>query len=288
MTRIVSVGFPQQAIAGGAPPAAALPAPLSRDDLDDLVDLGRGGDELIVVYPRRVSEPTLQRLQTAQAALQREGFCWHAVDASPLVGCVLVSLASALTAHVPGTGRLLASLPSLQRQLLWVTWLSRVSGLDDPAPRMSDHLRSLSPFASYAAVSWPQPRLVRVRAGEGVLDLPRPVRAVGLALSDLRGDVEWVRRAVMPALGEPQVNAIEPPEGSAAFWGTKRFTEVVIYPIDIPALGEALNRRVTVEQCRWCDRSGGGETCPFCGALRRVAVPTADLDDVEELAPEPA
>lgn len=283
MTTLISVGYTAREVVGGHPPAAVLGELLEREDLDRLVTLCRGiDDDVVVVYPRWASEPTLQRLQTARSALQTLRLSWYAAAASPLAGTVLVSLASALADHLQEPGELLAGLPALERQLVRVTWLPRLSRLDDPPPTISQHLQSLLPWTAYAVTSWPEPAIHRISKRADAPPLPTPRCRVGLAVADLDGDLDWLWRTVTPILGQPRLSEVEPPMASARYWGCKRLTEAVAHPIDVPAMAEELLRgRLGLETCRWCGRATSASPCPFCGAVRPDSLPAPEVPDLQ-------
>lgn len=283
MTTLVTVGYTTREVVGGRAPAAVIEDVLEREDLERLVTLCRQiDDDVVVVYPRWASEPTLQRLQTVRSALQTRQLSWYAAAASPLAGTVLVSLASVLADHLEGPGELLSGLPFLERDLVRLTWLPRLSGLDDPAPTLAQHLQSLLPWTAYAVTSWPEPAIHRISEHAKAPPLPTPHRQIGLAVANLDGDLDWLWKAIVPELGQPRLSEVEPPVASARYWGSKRFVEAVAHPIDVPAIAlELLRGQFALKTCRWCGRPTSASICPFCGAARSDSLPTPEESTLE-------
>jgi hypothetical protein len=265
--RLVTVGYPTRAVVGGAEAVAAFPESLDRDALQRLAELCTGhDDDVVVVFPAWSREPTLQRLQTVRSAMEVDRLSWHAATAPPLAGAVLVSLAAAMGQQDVRTGLVLASLPELERQLVSVTWLSRLSGLREPQPTVWQHARSLLPASRYVVTSWPQPQIRRITRSMEGLELPKPERGIGLALASHGGDRDWVWEAVVPGLGQPRLSEVEADPSSVRYWGDRRVVEAVVHPLNVSGLTTALREAVPLEACTWCGRESAASPCPFCGA----------------------
>ncbi|MGH8905294.1 MAG: hypothetical protein ACRD0K_01955 [Egibacteraceae bacterium] len=105
---------------------------LRREGLEDLTDATAEAivqdRHVLVIYPAWSAEPTLSRIQTVRASLDTTRLVGYAAAAPPLAGAVLAALADALMQYVSPAGLLLAALPLVERQLVTVTWLARVSG----------------------------------------------------------------------------------------------------------------------------------------------------------------
>ncbi|MPZ86785.1 MAG: hypothetical protein GEU81_01705 [Nitriliruptorales bacterium] len=267
--RVVTVGFAACAVAGGRAPDRVFAEALSRNDLDSLAafvtEAAADGGHVVVVYPAWSAEPTLQRLETIRAILGTRRLSWHASALAPLAGAVLASLAGTLAARVPGAGALVAGLPLVERQLVTATWLSRLSGLERPAPSIWQHLVSLWPTTAFSVCSWPRLTLRRVARGAESLPLPRATGPVGLAVAAAGGDRDWVRRAVAAPLGHPRLILVESPPASVRYWGAKRLVETVAHPADPGRLAGQVCARLRLHACSWCGEPGAGRWCAFCG-----------------------
>ncbi len=288
MPGVVCVGFRPAAFVQGQ---RAIPtyAEVRREDLPDLVDIVREGidryGDVVVLYPRWEAEPTRQRLRTLRAALGSGQLVGYASPVAPLAGSVLVALVSALASQMP-TGMLVPALPSLEQQLITVTWLSKVSGLSEPAPSVLQHAQSWLPGSAFAVTSWPRPAVKRLVKKDGTIPLPQPVQQVGVAIADSGGNPGWVRDVVIPALHGPVVVPVDPAPQAPRFWGSAHVTEVVVYPLDVDATVAALSRGRTPTRCAWCAREAAAGTCPFCRLPTVGSIGLAARSDEDANPPE--
>lgn len=267
-TRIATVGLSAGLFFDGVGALPSFADPLTREDLERLVDLVNDDPDAqwVVLYQASSSEPTLRRLQTVRSALDTARVATYAVAVPPLAAAVLASMAAAIAPHLPSAGVLVAGLPALEQQLLVLAWLGRVSSLKEPNPTVWQHLASLWPTTAFAVSYWPEPAVRRIRKDDEPLSLPRASTTVGLAVAAADGDREWIDRAVLPALGQTRIRDVESPDASAAWWGTNRLVEVVAYPLDAAATAKAISASLSRAPCRWCKQDIAAARCPFCGA----------------------
>lgn len=266
---VFTVGYAGIELLGGTAPCHAYPDKLDRDDLSHLIEqvaeqVGPH-DSAIVIYPQWSAEPTLRRLQTVRTARADTALAGHGCALPPLAGAVLASYAAALAAEGVTGGALLAGIGRIEAQLLRVTWLSRVSGLVDPSPSVWQHLLSLWPTTAFAVVNQPFPLVKRLTNDDRALDLPRQRERVGVVVADHDGDAGWVEEEVVPALDGPPVQEVAASALAANFWGCRRITEVVTYPLEPAALRAELEAAEVVRPCDWCRQDVAGPSCVFCG-----------------------
>jgi hypothetical protein len=269
MTRVATVGYEAANLVHDSRTPLWLGESLGRDDLQALVNLAAektaDGGHLVVIHPAWRAEPTLGRIETVRASLDTVRLVAYGARLPPLAGAVLGALADALAPHLAPAGLLLAALPLLERQLLVVTWLRRVTGLTEPPPSLWQHLASWLPGTAFVASTWPEPCVRFIRRGEGPLDLPRPRSTVGLAVADHNGDPEWVDRCLIPALGTPRRRDVAPSPFGPLWWGSNRLIETVVYPLGLGPTADALARSLQLQRCHWCREEIASSPCPFCG-----------------------
>lgn len=278
MTRVLTVGYEEYEVLPDQPALHAFPQTLQRADLERLTELI--ADDLsqqqtvVAIYPSWWAEPALQRLQTIRAALDATGVLLHASSLPPLAGSVLCALASAVGPWAPAPGVFLAGLPLLERQLLPVARLGKVSGLQDPAPSVWQHLASWWPTSSFAVSWWPRPGVRRLRAKDPSVPLPPAEVWTGVPLDRIivaspeRVPIDWVRSHVARPLGIDAVQQVPPQPQGQRFWGTRAVLEAVAYPSDVPLLVSWLVEGHHVERCQWCGETVVSAECPFCRADR--------------------
>jgi hypothetical protein len=269
VTRVVAVGYAAHPFVPGGEVDLAFPAALARDDLDALVDLTaealEADDDVLVVYPAWSEEPTLQRLRTVRAALGTERLAAHASALPPLAGGVLASSAASLARGAPSAGALAGVLPRLERRLIATTWLSRLSGVREPAPTVVQHAASLLPGIAYAALSWPEPSIRRIRRDDPPPELPTIAGEVGVALSVADGDATWLRTAVVGRLRGAVVTEVEPTPLTRQWWGAGGVVESVLHPLDVLGAAADVSRGLVLHDCPWCARQIAADPCPYCG-----------------------
>ncbi|MGI8574320.1 MAG: hypothetical protein ACR2MA_03040 [Egibacteraceae bacterium] len=271
MVKVVAIGYGCADVYEHAP--VHLFERLERADLERLVALGldcRDREEtMLVLHPAWAAEPTLERLELLRGCLETNRMTAQALPHAPLAGAVLVSLIAAAAPILADPGRLLGAIPALGRQLLELTWLSRVSGLERPNPTVWQHLLSYWPPSRFVAASWPRPAVRRITRKRSEPRLPSlPAGTVGLALTDVRGDRGWIETAVRPALGHPELRERAPSASARAWWGAPRFMELVAFPLDLVATVRIAVAAAQSGRCAWCRQDAPVGRCPFCGDTR--------------------
>jgi hypothetical protein len=200
-----------------------------------------------------------------------------------LAADVLVTLAAALVNPLGGPAVVAAALPILERQLLQLTWLPSIARLTDPAPSVWQHARSALPGTSWLVTNWPQPA-IRLLDHDDPPPMPRvsDTRVVGLAVADLDGDTSWIAPFVSSRLPQAVATTVHAPGDTAAWWGSRRVTQAVLYPRAIAPLADALRTSLDVGTCRWCRRLVGAATCPWCRLPRDGTTAVVDREIATE------
>lgn len=265
MTAVVAVGIPTAPFLEGEPAPHAWPLGIASADLGELCEavallVERG--PVVVIVPSWTDPRIQERLATVRLAVDTGAVAVHETDLPPLAAAVLAGYAAALAERLADAGVLVAALEPVARQLITVTWLHRLSGLTTPAPTLAQHAASLLPHTAWAVCSWPQPSIVRV--GHDPLRLPTMRGAIGVAIADHGGDPAWLHDAVLSQLSEFVPVMVEPSPDAAAWWGTRRVTEAVVYPLTVDAVADVLAARLHSRACAWCHLPAAGDTCPFC------------------------
>ena len=272
MPAIVALGFEGDPLAGAASPTS-FPQPLRREDAPRLVETIGAAIETeghaIALYPEWAREPTLQRLETVRSALSTGRLALYGTSLPPLAAGAFASLAGAVAQYIPSPGVLLSALPRLESELTVMAWLRGVRRLRTPRPGLGLRLASMWPGSGYLAHLGASPAVRRVRRRGEVPVERRPELRLVVASRD--GDLEWVRQALIPALGDPPVTEVEATKAGPGWWGTRRLVEIVGYPSDVPALAGRASLGVEGTICWWCDETVATDPCPFCGLDARLA-----------------
>lgn len=265
MTAVMAVAVPSAPFLGGRPAPYALPGGLEPEQLPDVCETVRRLLEqgpVVAVVPAWADQRVRERLATLRVAADASNLAIHETELSPLAAGVLAGYAAALADLLPDVGVLLAALEPVARQLITVTWLHKLTGLTTPAPSMAQHAASLLPHTAWAVTSWPEPAILRV--GSDPLRLPAMRSAVGVAIADHGGDAAWMHQAVLSQLPEPHPVLVEPSPAAPAWWGTRRVTEAVLYPLAVDAVAHVLAQRLESRPCAWCHEPTATALCPFC------------------------
>jgi hypothetical protein len=288
-TAVLSVGYDLPHLLDGGAPVSVFPEALAREDLGgatEAIDAGlHHSGYALAVYPTWLGETTPRRLETIRAALGTAHLALHGSALPPLAGAVLANLASALAVHLTQPGQLVAALGDLERALVVVSWLGRLTGLKEPAPSVLLHLASLSPRSTFAVVLQPEHAIVRAdRTGES-LPLERAQRPMELVVAPQEGaDPAWLAASASAAIGTRRTDTIAPTSHGASWWGTARLVEAVAYPTDLGELAQELASRHRLRLCRWCSEAIASTPCPFC---RGVEEPFATEIRLEREASRP-
>jgi hypothetical protein len=283
-TTVVAVGFRVEPFLLEETPAVCLPLGPEHGELtelyDDLVETVPEGAGVVVIVPRRWREPAARRLRTVQLASERPPFAFYETDLPPLAGGVLAELAAALGSRMAHPGSLVASLPRIERELIWVTWLGSINRLREPSPSLRDRLASLLARRRFVVTNWPEPAIHAARERRPVPPMPELLTEFHLAVAAGRGDSGWARY-VAAALGDIPSREYEPSPLGPAWWGTEQFVETVAYPIDVAALAEYATSGLVTARCHWCGQAIAGSPCPLCGHARgpiRAEPPESGLE----------
>ena len=226
--------------------AADGPMALS-DGLDRL-----GPGPVLVVAPRSLAEPLRLGLTVAAGRRPDLALTGTVSDHAPLA--ILSALALALTTtDEPAVGVELAH--RLLAQAWSGAWSGSVAKLENPSPRLAQHLRSMLPGAGFLIRQAPLPQ---------VLGPPRPddVPSVGrdrvLLVEDGAVPPEFVRR-----LSETEsVSAVRPvalPGRWTSVYGSDRTGQLAL----MPAAPQTLIGSIT-QHCPTCGLNQVAAVCPFC------------------------
>lgn len=268
--QVIAVGYDRVDLVGADAPVARFGSPLSRGDLPRLAEISSDalerGSFALAIYPDRYEEPTLRRLLSVRSALNAPRLIPYASSLPPLSGGVLCGLAAAAARHLGSPGVLPAALPRLERELIVFAWLSGVSGLEQPAPSVWQHMVSMAPWTRFGVRLQPDPFVKVLRKKDDDLKLPSLERASVAVIGDSGGDADWVKRTTEARFGRIPVREAEGAELAARWWGTKRSVEAVVFPLDIAAVAAAIVRTLRVRECDWCGQRIVALKCPLCGS----------------------
>lgn len=271
MLRVLAIGYEPAAFLPDEPVPVGFPSALGRDDLDAVVEVVADtvidGGTTVALYPSWSPEPTRRRLETVRAALDTTRLLPWPSSLPPLAGGVAASLAAALPPHLASDGELVGALATLEEQLLSIAWLSRVTGLTEPAPTIAQHLVSLLPRTRFGLSSFPQPTVRRLSTAAPGIRLPTVGSSAEMrvAVASRQGDIDWLRSVVTPALDEPPLVEVAPTTLGPAYWGPGRLLEAVVYPTDLAVTARAVSAGLEQRLCAWCGELTTGTRCPFCG-----------------------
>jgi hypothetical protein len=264
---VLTVGYPALQLPGEGLPGGQV-VEGSSTDLGRLTDAVLSGIEdrgsVVAIFPSWAAEPAQRNLETVRSALTTDELAMRPTSLPPLAGGVLGSLVSGLATRVASPGALLAAIAGVESRLLWVAWLNSVSRLATPPPTIGQHLASYLPGSGFAVCSWSDPPIRRLRRGRD--GIPRPAvgaRRMGLIVAGRGENADWVQRVVVPAVGRPQVTAVDPPPLGPLRWGTANAVEAVAYPLDLSDL-EGDVPAWPRSPCSWCGHEVSHRSCPFC------------------------
>lgn len=281
MTRVLAVGFTQGEFLQEQHPVHTFPETLQRDDLEQLVelvggDLGEDG-AVLVVYPSWWAEPALRRLQTVRSGLDASRMLLYPSPLPPLAGSVLCALAATVAPYtLPGV--LYAGLSLLERSVLPVARLRKVSGLREPAPSVWQHLLGWFPATAFGVSWFPRPGVKRLTGRDSSLPLPErggwngpPLDRLAVG-SGMGSHTDWIERAVAGPLGCTEVVPVPAAPLAERFWGTSKVVEAVAYPSDVGLLASWILEGARPAACPWCGEAIIGSDCPFCHSDQAAAV----------------
>jgi hypothetical protein len=268
---IVALGLRADPLIPGQAHVNSLIEPLERSDNSELVaqlaGLLRETGHAIAICPAWFAPAARLRLEMADVLLDRPRLAIHETALPPLAGGALASLAAAVAPLMPSPGGLVAALPLLEEELLWLGWLRSVSKLERPRPRLVQHAASYLPWSRFVAYSHPEPAVQRISRSEVRPSLPLelPPGEHALVYAPWTDGEGWVENVLSRALDlVPRI--VEPSPHAPSWWDTDRVVEAVVHPADMGELGARLAARLELHGCRWCGELVASSPCPFCGS----------------------
>lgn len=182
--------------------------------------------------------------------------------ALPLLGVLVV--AATLSALLPDEPRptLLADLtPSVTSRLHVLARISSVAGLRQPAPRLTQHARSILPGSAFLVTLQPLPSVAAWPAAGLLPEVPSGCVAV------VRGDEpELVGSDIRRSWPDTPVVPLTNMDGARDWWGARKTTEVIVMPVEIDSLRLELSAPAML--CRWCHQPARARLCSGCSMLR--------------------
>lgn len=182
--------------------------------------------------------------------------------ALPLLGVLVVAVT--LSALLPAEPRptLLADLtPSVTSRLHVLARISSVAGLRQPAPRLTQHARSILPGSAFMVTLQPLSSVVAWPAAGQLPKVPDGCVAV------VRGDeLDMVASEIGRSWPSTPVVPLAAMDSARDWWGARKTTEVVVMPLEIDSLRLELSAPATL--CRWCHQPARARLCSGCSMLR--------------------
>jgi hypothetical protein len=221
-----------------------------------------GSGHLLVVAPAVMSTALQTGVTIATGHRPDLSLSWLTSEHAPLAILSALALARAATGE-PGIG------VELTRRLLaaaWSgAWTESVARLNQPNPRLSQHLRSLLPGSGF---------LLRQSPAPAVLGRPGPddVPPVGLDRVLLVQDVRVptpVTHRLSQSDGVAAVRQVALPGSWTSVYGTDRTGQLALVPADPqPLIGPVTH------QCPACFLDLISPVCPFCRIVARQVAAT--------------
>ena len=228
-----------------------------------------GHDELLAVVSD-LEQEAVASARAARALLPSGSMALHVTSLPPLATGVLVAMAVALRPTLSGRGELMASLPALERELLYLTSLDSVTRLRVPAPSVLQHAQSFLPSSRFTVASHPDPRVWTAREQLLPPRFPEPSEDVSVVMSDRSGResrrADELLVAVEDRLNVSRTLLVEPRETSADWWGSS-VTEVVVFPERLHRATDRARARLGAT-CGWCDAAMSSHVCDLCGMAK--------------------
>ena len=182
--------------------------------------------------------------------------------ALPLLGVLVV--AATLSALLPDEPRptLLADItPSVISRLHVLARISSVAGLRQPAPRLTQHAKSILPGSAFMVTLQPLPSVAAWPAAGLLPRVPDGCVAV------VRGDEpELVGSDIGRSWPDTPVVPLANMDGARDWWGARKTTEVIVMPVEIDSLRLELSAPAML--CRWCHQPARARLCSGCSMLR--------------------
>ncbi|MET9803468.1 zinc ribbon domain-containing protein [Streptomyces sp. NPDC006368] len=252
------------------PAAAVLPAPDSRPldaALADMQMLLEQHGHVVVAYPSSVTTDHERRLFAVRAILESDRVALLKLDLPPLGTAVLVRQLRQLSLCDFSPGIIASAARLLSHYIYAGAVLNSVAKLDRVPVSLKAHLKGWMPGSQFAVLAGPQPQLIRIGQGSGLLTGPEFGAQFGTRMLTARGALpsEWVTDTLAPAWHVQDVQEAPLPDQSPRWWGTGKLVEFAAYLPDITVLYQ-LVASVRRERCHWCGMELIGDRCAFCSA----------------------
>jgi hypothetical protein len=286
MTVVVVVGdVPSTGITPGSVaqrvPDAADPAALLTFLDGASAALARAG-AVLVVHPAWRAEAAVKLVRQARMLLATDRIARMPLDLPPLALSLVADQLAYTAPHVPA-GVLASIAPYLADRLFAGAWLASVAKLERGQAKLGQHMLSYLPGSGFMVTSAAETTVHRITGAKPVQDIARrPLDPVLMLTANEQGDPDWLERRLRPALQAVQVTSVAAPPLSAAFWGSRKYTEFVAFsghPHDLHHVLQA----VRCVRCPWCGEPTALPACPFCGETQ----PRADAPPQPGARPGP-
>lgn len=282
-------------------PAQLAPVPTvsGPDELGTVLDLARtvvpAGQDAVVVLPTWGPPRQREVWESARTLLRDRRLLLVDTALPPLAAQLLAETLAGLAVHVERLEELALAAGSVEAGVVSAAWVSSVTGLAHVDVPMSLHVRSYVARRGFVVRVRPEQQVLPVGREGAAASLPLPQQATVLVASDdaeALGQVGAVGGAaaagtlgatgsetgavVRDLLGGRSARRVEPPPGTATWWGCERVVEVAAVSADLVSL--AVAARSGAASCRWCGGTAtSGQPCPRCGAAadgNTATVPT--------------
>lgn len=238
-------------------------ADLRHDDavLEAAADLAVPDEPLVLLAEHRSVRAARRAQVLASVALPRTPVLLRTPSATPLG---VWAAADALSREPVDAGTGLAVLDELLRRLWSGVWTPSVRRLEDPAPSLAQHARSLLPGGGFLAepgrgVSPARGSLTALEVAGA--DGPRVLRHTPVTDPRLSWLVAEAQRAARADTVEPVASWQDPVDA----YGTAAAVELAL----LPTAGARATAEHELQSCDGCGRLRATGTCGFCGMTTR-------------------
>lgn len=216
-------------------------------------------DHVLVVAPKSLARPLRLGVGISVGRRPDLAITWMVSEHAPLAILSAIALAQAATDQ-PAIG------VDLIRRLLANTWSGAwshsVAKLDEPNPRLSQHLRSLLPGSGFLIRQSPLPAVLSQPRTD---DVPSAGLDRVLLVQDGVVPAPVVKR-LSQAAGITAVRQVALPGRWTSVYGTDRTGQLCLMPADAHALMEPVGHR-----CPSCLLAQTTVVCPYCRVLNQTA-----------------
>lgn len=272
-TSLLTVGFQTGDLAPDGGLVTALPDSASPGRMAWLLSKsgarGAGPRHAIAVVPDRAPPAALLRVETLRAALPDAHLAIHRTALPPLAAAALAKVAAEIVDLVEAPGVLMAALPRIEKEMAVLAWVGSVNGVRGLGPSVVQSAMSMVPGTSFGISLTPEPVVRRLSKKDLAVPVPDTEGALEVVVAAREHNPEWVSGFVEPTFSGHPIRDVEQPEGSPAWWGTRRLVEVVAYATDPAALAARVIRGLRRSTCEWCGETIASAACPFCRQPRK-------------------